>query len=335
MNHVILQPSGGVGKENFENTIRKPVSLQRILPYLNTQEAELVKSYYPDGLVPVWGVVPAKGNRNYSKWKRVQAGDVALFTAEMRVFASGIVTYKFQSRELALELWGRREEQITWEYIYLLDEIQERDIPIQKVNQAIGYPVDNSVRGFTVLDDQRSNGFFSTFDIKSEIYNPSVSEEEYKDAVLAIDASKPLDTVGTSVRRTEQTFLRKYLFKNKKTGICSICSEEMPVEFLVAAHIKKRSKCTDEEKLDFENIVMPMCKFGCDDLFEKGFISVKNGEIELLEEYKKNLTPAVEEYLRKIIGQPCSYWHHGTRDYFEWHYNHHNRYADPKVSQAW
>lgn len=31
MNHVILQPSGGAGKANFDNTIKSPVPLEKII----------------------------------------------------------------------------------------------------------------------------------------------------------------------------------------------------------------------------------------------------------------------------------------------------------------
>jgi len=316
-----LQPSGGAGKANFENTIKSPVPLEKIIPFLNKRDIEKVSSYYQDGSVPVWGVTPGAKNINRNKWERIQVGDVALFTANMKIFASGVVTHKFRSQELALELWGWKEEEVTWEYIYLLDEIKEHSIPVQELNEAIGYSTNKAVMGFTVLDDEKSNSFLETFDIGSKIYNPSVSEEEYKEAALNFDPSKPLDAKGVAVRRTEQAFLRKHLFKNKRTVTCGICSEEMPVEFLVAAHIKKRSKCSDEEKLDYENIVMPMCKFGCDDLYEKGYISVKNGEVVLLKE--NGLTPFVKEYLRKVIGTQCSYWNEETSVYFDWHYNNH------------
>ena len=32
------------------------------------------------------------------------------------------------------------------------------------------------------------------------------------------------------------------------------------------------------ERLDIKNIAISMCKFGCDDLFEKSYVAVVNGE---------------------------------------------------------
>ena len=67
--------------------------------------------------------------------------------------------------------------------------------------------------------------------------------------------------------RNEQRFLREHLFKNKKMAKCGICDKEYPVAFLVAAHIKRRANCSLDEKKDYKSVVMPMCKFGCDDLY--------------------------------------------------------------------
>jgi hypothetical protein len=320
MNLVILQPAGGDGETNFDNTINKPMELKKIIPFLNKKDADLVSSYYENGLVPIWGVTAGSKDINLHKWERIRAGDIVLFTANMRIFASGVVTHKLYNQELALELWGWKEKDVTWEYVYFLDEIQEIDIPVQKLNEVIGYSVNNPVRGFTVLDEEKSERVIEGFNFKSEVYNPSVSEEEFKEAVLNIDPSKPLDSKSESLRRTEQSFLRKYLFQNKKTSICGICHKEMPVEFLVTSHIKKRSKCTDEEKLDYKNVVMPMCKFGCDDLFEKGYITVQDGMVVKLKDIS-NIN--VKKYISSIQGNECAYWNEQSAKYFDWHKNFH------------
>ncbi|MFB6804653.1 HNH endonuclease [Peribacillus butanolivorans] len=320
MNHVILQPSGGAGKANFDNTIKSPVPLEKIIPFLDEKDVQAVSSHYENGLVPVWGVTPGASDTNRNKWDRIHTGDIALFTANMKIFSSGTVTHKFHSQELALELWGWKEEGVTWEYIYILDEIEERNVPVQLMNEAVGYSTNKAVMGFTVLNDEKSNILLNTFNFQSEVYQPSVSEEEYKESILELDTSKPLDTKNVTYRRTEQAFLRKYLFANKKLGTCGVCIKEMPVEFLVAAHIKKRSECTDDEKVDYRNIVMPMCKFGCDDLYEKGFITVQNGLVVSL---KSVSSIHVENYINSISGNRCVYWNCNSENFFNWHHNYH------------
>ena len=85
----------------------------------------------------------------------------------------------------------------------------------------------------------------------------------------------------------------------------------------MAAHIKKRSHCTKEERLDYQNIVMPMCKFGCDDLYERGIIGIKDGQIVAFE--SDITTPVVEAKLKGLVGQVCSYWGKAGAVYFNWH----------------
>ena len=120
------------------------------------------------------------------------------------------------------------------------------------------------------------------------------------------------------VYRTEQKILRDYLF-NGNEGNCAICGRIFPAEFCACAHIKKRADCSDEEKRDI-NVVMPACYFGCDSLYEKGFIYINKGKI------KKNLTDRsvtddLVEYVRMIEGRECSYYTSESKKYFTYHRN--------------
>ena len=90
------------------------------------------------------------------------------------------------------------------------------------------------------------------------------------------------------------------MFKNKKIEKCAICGNEMPIEFLWCSHIKQRSLCSDEEKKDYKNIVLPMCKFGCDDLYEKGYIGVKDGRVVVI---KNTGIKFVDLYLQHLSGK--------------------------------
>ncbi|MFD0044932.1 hypothetical protein ACFVGV_07060 [Pseudarthrobacter scleromae] len=65
-----------------------------------------------------------------------------------------------------------------------------------------------------------------------------------------------LDEQATVLRRKEQAYLRKYILPGN-SGTCALCERVLPIEFLVAAHLKRRSECSDGEKQDFENIAMP------------------------------------------------------------------------------
>jgi hypothetical protein len=125
-----------------------------------------------------------------------------------------------------------------------------------------------------------------------------------------------LDVGSTSKSRKEQSFLRAFHVNGCLNSQCVLCGEEYPLEFLVAAHIKKRSECSNSEKLDFENVAALMCKAGCDDLFEKGYVYVSGGEI--YKNSKRNTTAALNSVINKIVGNKVSNWH-GSKEYYKHH----------------
>lgn len=122
--------------------------------------------------------------------------------------------------------------------------------------------------------------------------------------------------------RKEQGFLRKHVLKGRDFGSCYICGEELPVRFLVAAHIKRRSKCSKREKADFSNIV-PMCLLGCDALFEDGYLVVVNDRVSVRSD-EENHHVALKTIRKNLQGRPISV-EAKQRPYFQWHANWHDK----------
>jgi hypothetical protein len=118
--------------------------------------------------------------------------------------------------------------------------------------------------------------------------------------------------------RGEQASLRKRLFGTALRAQCAICGEEFPVAFLRAAHIKRRSACYEPEQRDLGNIAMPACVFGCDSLYELGFVAVgASGNIEVAAAYLDD--PALGPRLRMLAGRKCGTATSGRRPYYDWH----------------
>jgi hypothetical protein len=321
MSRVILQPTGNKdAREHYVDTLVNPVDLLKIKPFISTEEFNHLVELYPSGLVPTWGVTAGVNNVNANKWRKIQPADVTFFSANKVLYSYGFVTFKIHNKLLAQHLWEFNSKGETWEYIYFLDELREHDIPISLFNEIVGYSENFKVQGFSVLDEDKSDALLSYFDLESVTAVQPVSEYEYREIIESFDINI-LDIEGKTKNRAEQGFLRKTLFGNKTIAKCGICGKEYPISFLVAAHIKKRSFCSNEEKLDYKNIVMPMCKFGCDDLFEKGYISVDNGIVSV---NGKAVTFPLSLYLDQIDGLNCVYWNTNTSKYFQWHLNHHN-----------
>ena len=127
----------------------------------------------------------------------------------------------------------------------------------------------------------------------------------------------PLDREHSVLGRVEQSFLRHSLFGSVEESVCSLCGRLLPTGLLVAAHIKPRSECTENERLDFENVVFGLCVLGCDALYERGLVSVlREGEICIGGADKSRTLKSI---LRGFREKRCSAWKESAAHYFEWH----------------
>ncbi|MFI6788893.1 hypothetical protein ACIBG4_16360 [Nonomuraea sp. NPDC050383] len=129
------------------------------------------------------------------------------------------------------------------------------------------------------------------------------------------DLSRPV----TAAQRGEQSALRQLLFGSTTIATCALCGDAYPVRFLVAAHIKMRSLCSDEERRDLANIAMPACQFGCDALYEAGYISV--GHDGIIVSSAPDADGVLADRLESLAGRPCLSFSEDNRRYFAWHFS--------------
>jgi len=317
MSLVILQPAGNQGgREHYVDTVENLVKISDCKPFVAPQVQRLLESAHPSGLAGMWGVVPGQKDVNVGKWNRISVGDVVLFAADKKIRSSAVVSSKFTSERLARHLWGENSEGQTWKYMYSLDEIRPLEISYEKFNSIVGYKENNVIQGFTVMDEERSSLFLDHFALRSEKHIDDVPPEELEEAILNLDGD--LDRKALGWHRKEQAVGRKRLLKGKTTGICLLCGLEMNSDFLIAAHIKRRSECDDSEKRDLDGVLMLACKFGCDYLFEVGFISVKSGKLVV----SKSLMDKVAlNYANRLSNRSVSVSENQEK-YFEWHLKH-------------
>lgn len=318
MSKIILQPvANKLAHEHFERTLLNPVSTNVIEKHVDEEIFNKIKLQYPDNKVYIWGIKNGKNDTNKKKWEKIARGDIVLFSKEGAVFACAIITMMFRNRSLAVELWGTDQDDSAWENIYLVDEIQNITIPYAKLNSILGYRRNNIIQGFTVLNNEKSEKVDIKFELSDVNICEEVTEKDYTDLVVRLADGEMLDIQGHAIKRKEQGFLRKYLFRGKKEFVCGICGRKLPTNMLITSHIKKRSECSKEEKLDYKHIVMPMCKFGCDDLYEKGYIYIQDGKVKI--NNKKWMTDDMRNELRKLEGKNCPYYNKRTKPYFEAH----------------
>jgi hypothetical protein len=125
------------------------------------------------------------------------------------------------------------------------------------------------------------------------------------------------DRAALRAIRTEQQQLRRLLFGGNEVARCVLCGSEYPVGLLVAAHVKRRSACTQAERDDWRHNVVPMCLLGCDALFERGYLIVDDGRVALGPAAVAN--PAVRDRLGPMADRPCPHWSAESAAYFGWH----------------
>ncbi|MEV0586116.1 hypothetical protein [Nonomuraea sp. NPDC050310] len=128
------------------------------------------------------------------------------------------------------------------------------------------------------------------------------------------DLNRPV----TAAQRREQAALRRALLGSATEAECSFCGETYPVRFLITAHIKLRSLCNDDERLD-RHVAMLACQFGCDVLYETGYISVaSDGKIVTATSAAEG---ALASQLTRLAGRACGSFTERSRNYFEWHFS--------------
>lgn len=140
------------------------------------------------------------------------------------------------------------------------------------------------------------------------------TERQFK---RATKKSGPLDREHSVLGRVEQSYLRRVLFGEAEQANCSLCGRHLPVELLVAAHVKLRSECTRRERLDADNIVACMCLLGRDVLYERGLVAVGEGRRILTSTIKP--CPALSEVFRGLRKRKCNAWSEARAKYFKWH----------------
>ena len=119
--------------------------------------------------------------------------------------------------------------------------------------------------------------------------------------------------------RPEQGLFRDLLIKTYGTQ-CALCHRELDRQFLVAAHIKKRSKCNDSEKSDIGNIGMLACTLGCDAAYEQGLITVSAKGRTVKNPSAPNTFPLASKAFAVTGKKKVKVWqNHLTRKYFKWH----------------
>lgn len=326
MFNVITQPcSNKIAQKHYQRTIDTQLPLESLRSFLTNEDYIALKTSFTNGFVKAWGITPTSKNKD--SWNKINIGDIALFYAHKILFSKAIVVRKIHNPKLAEYLWDTDSNGKTWEFMYFLDELELININIEDFNKTMGYKPNYIIQGLNIYQGKKGDNLAFKLNLYNNTCLPEFTPKELEQSIeKEFDCRKSIEQVSSmedtdlqvlTTNRKEQAILRKVLLKNQKVIKCGICGKEYPAEFIVASHIKKRALCSKEERLDIENIAMPMCKFGCDNLFESGYIYVENGIIKYNE--TRATTNDLKNYLQSINGKRCHYYTDKSKKYFTEH----------------
>ncbi|MCX5441280.1 hypothetical protein OHB53_08975 [Streptomyces sp. NBC_00056] len=320
---IIMQPASRAKKvvnQHYLDTIANPVVIENYAHLLDAQVVDQLGALFPDGSAPMWGVAPGKGNVNVSKIKKMRAGDWVVFTGENKLYLGGTIALTWRSKDMAQQLWDSGDDGSTWEFMYAISGIQGFDIPIQEVRKLLNWTENRNVMNVTILGEDDSDTLQSllTLDPAPAVLAP-VDEQEEEAAIASFDGD--LERQSQRAHRGEQAALKRRLLPGN-SGECALCGRRLPGAFLIGAHIKKRAMCDDGEKRDLANIAMLACTFGCDALYEHGYIAVgPHGEIQV-SPLAKDL-PAVAQHIENWLAtRQVTWWNEDREKYYQWHRTH-------------
>ncbi|WP_406359378.1 hypothetical protein OID55_41190 [Streptomyces sp. NBC_00715] len=317
---IVMQPARRSEKDvnqHYQDTIVDPVVFDEHADLLDATTIDRLKQLFPDGHAQMWGVVPGKNDANLSRIKKMHPGDWVFFSGDKRIYFGGTIALKWRNKELATRLWGTDPAGSTWEYMYALSGTRGFDIPIEEIRTLLSWNPKRNIMGISVLHEGESDALQTllTLDASAAALEPVDTAQE-EAAVAAFDGE--LERTAQRAQRGEQSALKRRLLQGA-TGQCALCGRALPGTFLIAAHIKKRAMCSDEEKRDLANIAMLACTFGCDAVYEHGYVCVgTDGAIQASSLAAE--IPEVEAYIQqKLAGRTVTWWTPSREPYYQWH----------------
>lgn len=162
---VILAPAAGneASRRRWEETVEEGIPVDRLEGRLPDDELERLREASAAGRVRVWGTAPARDEGSRAQWTDSGPGDVLLFTGGGKIFASSRVLAKRRDPDLAEELWGRRDDGDTWEFLFFATEPARQNVPYEAFNEVAEYEAGYRIPRLNILETERSLRILGAF----------------------------------------------------------------------------------------------------------------------------------------------------------------------------
>ena len=161
---LYIPPSNYEATVHYQDTIVNKVSQERVSKYLNINIKNYLKQIFFDKKIAVWGSRNSSANR--AKYEKMRPGDEILIVEGDNIKLLGKIAAKTINPGLSKELWKnlKGSTATSWDLIYFIANPQEINLPFAKFNELFAYEKSYRPRGFTTVNNNKVEYFYSNYD---------------------------------------------------------------------------------------------------------------------------------------------------------------------------
>jgi hypothetical protein len=111
----------------FGSTVVHGVNMNLLQPVLFIKLYELLQGVHRNSHFPIWGVARGERSSEANKWNRIDENDLLLFVRDNNFIGYAIVKAKFQSENVARELWPNLQSSEIRQYLLTFEKYVEID----------------------------------------------------------------------------------------------------------------------------------------------------------------------------------------------------------------
>ena len=104
-------------EQDFSETMTNQIPILQIEKFLFPKLLSTIKLSHPTGSLSLWGMGAGEKSANANKWSLLQNGDLAIFSFLDGNFVLARIAEKFQSENIANNLWGDSEYSLPRQYL--------------------------------------------------------------------------------------------------------------------------------------------------------------------------------------------------------------------------
>ena len=157
MTKIVIIPVNSTDEISmFEKTVILGINSNSLQPLLFIKLYELLQSIHGDGPFPIWGVASGEKSSEANKWNRIEDNDVVLFARSNKILGYAIVKTKFQSENVARELWPDLHTREIRQYLFTLEKYVEIDDRSNRLLEPIVRRGKFQLDSFQLIDNQFS-----------------------------------------------------------------------------------------------------------------------------------------------------------------------------------